>query len=118
MIEPVSVLMVGIVHDVIDSQQILVRRIPPHEFHGVSAFRKQVFPGRLQFPGGILHRHDGNMVQPAVYPDFDLGHIRVIGFRQREDFRTDMTCGHPVSIVRRDVAETYEIRRISSNAWA
>ena len=106
----VGVLCPAVVLDGVDAQEIgLGLGIAPDQPDGVASFREAVFPGRFQFAGGTLHREEGDLVQRAVDPDFDFGHVRVVLFGEGDDFAADMLLGHAGRIVGRNAPQAYQV---------
>ena len=64
-----------------------------------------VFPGRLELAVGVLHRETRHLVELAVNPHLELGHVGVVGLSQSEDLRADVTRRHAVDVVGRDAAQ-------------
>ena len=75
----------------------------------MSALRHKVFPRRFELAGSALHREHGNLVEPAVNPDFDFSHIIILLLCHCKDLRAHVFLAHPVGIVPAYSPQTHQI---------
>jgi hypothetical protein len=91
----------GIDDPVIDPELVPGIGIEPIDPDPVMSFGKLVFPGRFKPPGAVFHGKPDGFIQPVIDIDFQFGYVRILWFRQAENFGTKLF-GNPVNIVRVD----------------